>query len=522
MYRFSEYFIKKLILIFLILSAFMVDAQRISKKANLNVYEDTEFNLQDDNNFFPFESTKQSCTIIYASDGESSFGGNNEDGDYFNTNMWFIPATESKNGRVYFGFDVKKFPQGGMNDKGLFFDAAVTMPVIVPKDTTKPVCEGQLILKAMETCSTVDEVIELFNYYDFSGRMGGHYLVGDKYGNSIIIEPTTIIRKTDKYQIATNFLQSVTKPESAKDYRYDIASKVLEQTNNISLDLMKDVLEAAHYESRSGDMTSTLYSYICDLRNVELYVYNFHNFNRAVKLNLQDELKKGERIAPIKSLFPFVSFAQNEWTNEIIINKLYNAMLNKGIEEIKDLYKEWKSSEHFDYYKATDDQLISVADRLKDDRKFNEIIELCKFIYSEYPDSDVASNRLSMAYFNAGEIQLAKDNFEKSLLKDTENKEAKWYLEYINALTDPIHIDNDILESCVGKFGERKLFIEDGILLYQRGSGTKFELAPISKELFAVKGIEYYRIKIIKENNSITATEGIYLDGRSIKYMLTK
>ena len=285
---------------------------------------------------------------------------------------------------------------------------------------------------------------------------------------------------------------------------------------------MKDVLEAAHYESRSGDMTSTLYSYICDLRNVELYVYNFHNFNRAVKLNLQDELKKGERIAPIKSLFPFVSFAQNEWTNEIIINKLYNAMLNKGIEEIKDLYKEWKSSEHFDYYKATDDQLISVADRLKDDRKFNEIIELCKFIYSEYPDSDVASNRLSMAYFNAGEIQLAKDNFEKSLLKDTENKEAKWYLEYINALTDPIHIDNDILESCVGKFGERKLFIEDGILLYQRGSGTKFELAPISKELFAVKGIEYYRIKIIKENNSITATEGIYLDGRSIKYMLTK
>ena len=124
------------------------------------------------------------------------FGGNNEGSDNPDTNIWFAPAEAGKHGRIFFGWDVRNYPQGGMNEKGLFFDAAVTKAITVQKDSLKPEYNGQLIIKAMEECSNVDEVIDIFKTFDYSGKIGGHYLVGDQYGNSIIIDPNGIIKKT--------------------------------------------------------------------------------------------------------------------------------------------------------------------------------------------------------------------------------------------------------------------------------------------------------------------------------------
>ncbi len=117
---------------------------------------------------------RPSCTIVYASDDRVALAGNNEDHRGRLARIHFLPAEKGKFGRVYFGFDVAKFPQGGMNERGLFFDAATfDQDIVVPRDPSKPAIKGQLILKAMEECSTVDEVLRLFEHYDFSGRMNG-------------------------------------------------------------------------------------------------------------------------------------------------------------------------------------------------------------------------------------------------------------------------------------------------------------------------------------------------------------
>ena len=258
---------------------------------------------------------RRSCTIIYASDEKVALGGNNEDYKGRLARIHFLPAQEGKFGRVYFGFDVAEFPQGGMNERGLFFDAATfDQVIVVPRDPTKPTIKGQLILKAMEECSTVDEVLRVFEHYDFSGRMGGHYLVGDRYGNSAIIEPKTVIRKQGKYQIATNFAQSQIASEGITDYRYQLACELFDNSKDLSVDLFRRVLSATHFEE-SG--TTTLYSYICDLKTGDIYIYNFHNFEDVVKINLGEELKKGERILTVPSLFPYETFAQRRYREEI-------------------------------------------------------------------------------------------------------------------------------------------------------------------------------------------------------------
>lgn len=260
----------------------------------------------------------QSCTIIYASDGRTMLAGNNEDYTGRLCRIHFLPGEEGKFGRVYFGFDVAHFPQGGMNERGLFFDAATFDEVIdVPRDPSKPTVKGQLILKAMEECATVDEVLMLFEHYDYSGRMGGQYLVGDSLGNSAIIEPTTVIRKQGRHQIATNFAQSQVAPENITDYRYRTTSELFEHAPDLSVDLFRRILGATHFEEPG---TVTLYSYICVLRNGEIYIYNFHNFADGVKLNLREELAKGERIATISSLFPYETYAQKRYAEETGFN----------------------------------------------------------------------------------------------------------------------------------------------------------------------------------------------------------
>jgi hypothetical protein len=110
----------------------------------------------------------QSCTIIYASDGKIALAGNNEDWNRPIGNIWFLPAEKGKFGRVYFGwrFNGVRYPQGGMNDQGLFFDGATAESVVVPRDKNKIPYEGNLILKAMEECSTVEEALKLYDRYD--------------------------------------------------------------------------------------------------------------------------------------------------------------------------------------------------------------------------------------------------------------------------------------------------------------------------------------------------------------------
>ena len=81
--------------------------------------------------------TTPACTAFLVAQGDTVLVGDNE--DYFNprTHVWFVPAEEGKLGRVYFGFDDFN-PQGGMNERGLFFDGFTTAPRKVVRSIDKP------------------------------------------------------------------------------------------------------------------------------------------------------------------------------------------------------------------------------------------------------------------------------------------------------------------------------------------------------------------------------------------------
>ena len=176
------------------------------------------------------------CTVFFAFDGKLALAGSNEDWADPNTQMWFVPATKDNYGIVYFGFgrgeypkggisrheleipegditkikpeDLYGLPQGGMNDKGLFFDMASTDSVKVPPAPGKKVYDGRLEDLIMRKCATVEEALKLLDQYAFTA-VQGQCLFADKTGDSFIIEAGgVILRKKGNYQVITNFRQS--------------------------------------------------------------------------------------------------------------------------------------------------------------------------------------------------------------------------------------------------------------------------------------------------------------------------
>lgn len=243
------------------------------------------------------------CTMVMVAKGDVMLAGNNEDYLNPNTKMWIYPASRGEYGRICFGFD-DGFTQGGMNDRGLFIDGNALSPTAWKADPAKPdFKDGNLMDHILAHCATVDEVIAFFYKYNHKSLKYAKFPIADAGGDSAVVEwgqgKVQCIKRTGRYQISTNFVQTDFKPEDYPCARYRMAEKILGAADTVSVGLVRSVLSATHSEYKYP----TLYSNIYDLKNKKVYLYNFHNFEEVVILDLADALKKGKQTFDIPSLF---------------------------------------------------------------------------------------------------------------------------------------------------------------------------------------------------------------------------
>jgi hypothetical protein len=97
---------------------------------------------------------------------------------------------------------------------------------------------------------------------------------------------------------------------------------------------------------------------------------------------------------------------------------------------------------------------------------------------------------------------------------DPERKaEYEWILAGERVKKDPARPDGKILEAYAGLYGERKVIFENGALFYQR-TGPKYRLVPMSGTLFAVEGLDYFRVEFTVKDGKAIELVGLYDDGR--------
>ncbi len=262
--------------------------------------------------FNPSHSLK-ACTVFSAADNGQILGATNKDSENIDTRILFLPAADGKYGRVYFGYRVSGGFQnvGGMNKQGLWYDGA-SLPerTDIKNHYNKPTVSGELCEKALEECVSVDEVIEMYSTY-FSPHWQGHSMWADKEGNSVIIEygekDVVFIRKKDTYQVMTNFYVSDSvNARWYNSYRYNVANHMFKSNSEISLSLFRSIIDAVH---QTG-INPTVFSNIYDLKNGEIYTFNFQNYKEFVKIDLADQLSKGEQYYKLPSLFNQIKLSE--------------------------------------------------------------------------------------------------------------------------------------------------------------------------------------------------------------------
>lgn len=247
------------------------------------------------------------CTIFMASRNGRTLVGNNEDWRDPGTHIWVVPASKGKYARLYFGFGVG-LAQGGVNEKGLFFDFAAVSPKPFVGSPGKQVYPGYLVEKLMEECGTVEEALALFSVYDFPVLSRAQLMLVDRTGDSAVVESGGIFRKRGDFQVISNFRQSEKQAHPPGLERFEIAEGMLKD-QEVSVELFRAALNATHQEGSSP----TQYSTVFDLTSGDIYLYHFHNYLDVARLNLGKELGKGQHDFEIRSLFPRVPFAAAQY-----------------------------------------------------------------------------------------------------------------------------------------------------------------------------------------------------------------
>lgn len=108
------------------------------------------------------------------------------------------------------------------------------------------------------------------------------------------------------------------------------------------------------------------------------------------------------------------------------------------------------------------------------------------------PDIDVPSGQaMEVAY------KKALETIQQTDKDPSKRHEREWALMEADARLNPVTLDEAALQEFIGVFGERKIFLEGGLLKYQREGQPVYELEPMTKDLFSFvdKGMFYVRIK---------------------------
>ena len=90
--------------------------------------------------------------------------------------------------------------------------------------------------------------------------------------------------------------------------------------------------------------------------------------------------------------------------------------------------------------------------------------------------------------------------------------EYEWILAGDKAKRGPPQIGVQTLKTYAGTYGERTVTFENGALYYQR-TGPKYKLLPMTATLFALDGLDSFRIEFTVKDGKVVGLVGLYDNG---------
>jgi len=241
------------------------------------------------------------CFILFLSDGKRVLVGNHEDWFANDAAIKITPPREGKFGSVVFTFMREGWAQGGMNEKGLFFDAAHTPFQDVEFDKSAEKFPSYIWQTILDKFETVDEAVQFLRKYQLPELREAHMMLADAQGHAVIVgvqNGRLAIKPFEQtYLMQTNF--NPWHPELSDEpvcWRYEKTKKYLSINSAATVENMKAILQQTHQDSL------TVYSNIYDLKNKVIYTYNKRDFSKAIVVRLPELFNVGNCTSPLDSL----------------------------------------------------------------------------------------------------------------------------------------------------------------------------------------------------------------------------
>ena len=228
---------------------------------------------------------------------------NNEDYWYdINPYIQITPGSKNVLGRIWYGWN--DFGQGGVNEKGLVLDGAVTPEEKIPAGYSDEL-KGNITDEILAMCATVDEAEQYLEVRKIALK-NGHIFFGDKNGKAIIVEwvngAKQIVEIKNNRLVATNFNLSKISESEITCWRYKAIQKGLDEldakNDTIDLKTVGNVIGKAvqiPQKNATGKIAGTLYSTFIDITEMKLVlVYKLDN-SKIQRLDIINELQKGKK-----------------------------------------------------------------------------------------------------------------------------------------------------------------------------------------------------------------------------------
>ena len=165
-------------------------------------------------------------------------------------------------------------------------------------------------------------------------------------------------------------------------------------------------------------------------------------------------------------------------------------------------------------YRIPEDLLNAAVTDLCAEKSYDRAADLSTLATKIYPNPWRAYFRIADIFMAKGDKVSAGKNYELSVEKNPGQTEPeKIFLQVAKARLDPKPVAAKKLKMYPGDYGIRKVFLENGVLTYQR-SGPKLRLFPITETMFAVEGYDSFWLEFVLTDGKATAVIGLYAGGR--------
>lgn len=247
--------------------------------------------------------TMDACTIFLQSSPHRVLIGNNEDNTPSTlTHLWFRAPQRGEHGYVLWGGDLA-YPEGGMNDHGVFFDAAA-LPHKLPltRKAGLPDLEGYAVVPVLRHAASVQQALHLLSHFNLVEQEKAQIFLADKTGDFAVVHANYVVRKTPGQSsfVLTNYALQNDPEANQVCWRRRTVQQQL-QNNPVSLTSISKALRAS---AQRDPGNATLYSEAVDLKEGRIVLYVRQDYAHPVSLSLQRELRRGDHDLSMESLVP--------------------------------------------------------------------------------------------------------------------------------------------------------------------------------------------------------------------------